>query len=189
MGGALLTSNCGFAQITPDDTLPTNSVVTPLDDLGFPVDRIDDGTIRGANLFHSFREFNVSEGRGAYFSNPAGVENILSRVTGSDPSDVLGMLGVLGNANLFLLNPNGIVFGPNASLDVGGSFVATTASAIGLGDTGIFSASEPVTSNLLSISPSALFFNALASQAEIVNRSTETVQCWALLLMGLRIDL
>jgi large exoprotein involved in heme utilization and adhesion len=79
-------------------------------------------------------------------------------------------LGVLGNANLFLINPNGIVFGPNASLDVQGSFLATTADAVKLGDAGLFSASEPATSNLLTISPSALWFNAVAAQP-IVNQS------------------
>jgi large exoprotein involved in heme utilization and adhesion len=71
---------------------------------------------------------------------------------------------------LFLINPNGIVFGPNASLDVQGSFLATTADAVKLGDAGLFSASQPATSNLLSVSPSALWFNAVAAQP-IVNRS------------------
>jgi filamentous hemagglutinin family protein len=52
---------------------------------------------------------SVLEGRGAYFANPVGVKNILSRVTGANRSDILGRLGVLGNANLFLINPNGIV--------------------------------------------------------------------------------
>jgi filamentous hemagglutinin family protein len=174
MGGAIASSvNCAFAQITPDGTLGAeSSVVTPLDP-DFPIDAITGGATRGVNLFHSFVEFNVDEGRGAYFDNPTGIENILSRVTGSDPSDILGTLGVLGNANLFLINPNGIIFGPNASLDVGGLFVATTANAIRLGDTGIFSASEPATSNLLTVKPSALFFNSLTSQA-IDNRSTAT---------------
>jgi large exoprotein involved in heme utilization and adhesion len=83
----------------------------------------------------------------------------------------LGTLGVTGgNGNLFLINPNGIIFGANASLDVGGSFTATTANAVGLGDTGLFSASAPATSNLLTVRPSALFFNAVAAGA-IVNQS------------------
>ncbi len=72
--------------------------------------------MRGCNLFHSFQEFNVDEGRGVYFSNPDNIVNILSRVTGDNISQILGTLGVLGNANLFLINPNGIVFGPNARL-------------------------------------------------------------------------
>jgi large exoprotein involved in heme utilization and adhesion len=80
-------------------------------------------------------------------------------------------LGVLGGANLFLLNPNGIVFGQNASLDIQGSFVATTAERIQLGDSGYFSAAQPQTSSLLSVSPGALFFNAVANQpGSIINQ-------------------
>ncbi|NER99364.1 MAG: filamentous hemagglutinin N-terminal domain-containing protein, partial [Symploca sp. SIO1B1] len=76
--------------------------------------------------------------------------------------------------NLFLINPNGIIFGEDSKLDVGGSFVATTANRIGLGDTGRFSASEPDSSNLLNINPDVFFFNRLSNQAEIINRSTAT---------------
>jgi filamentous hemagglutinin family protein len=172
MGGALIAASfgdCAFAQLVPDTTLGSeNSRVTPMTPT---VEQIDGGATRGTNLFHSFREFNVGEGRSAYFSNPAGIENILTRVTGTNPSNILGTLGVSGgNANLFLINPNGIIFGVNARLDVGGSFTATTALAIKLGDTGLFSASEPATSNLLTVRPSALFFNAVAPGA-IVNQS------------------
>ncbi len=162
-----------LAQIVPDNTLGAeSSVVTPnLNIQGTPSDRIDGGATRGANLFHSFGEFNVGEGRGAYFANPTGIENILTRVTGSNRSDILGRLGVLGGANLFLLNPNGIVFGPNASLDIQGSFVATTAERIQLGDSGYFSAAQPQTSSLLSVSPGALFFSQVANQpGSIINQ-------------------
>jgi large exoprotein involved in heme utilization and adhesion len=80
-------------------------------------------------------------------------------------------LGVLGGANLFLLNPQGIVFGPNASLDIQGSFVATTAERIQLGDSGYFSAAQPQTSSLLSVSPGALFFSQVANQpGSIINQ-------------------
>ncbi|MEG5175683.1 two-partner secretion domain-containing protein, partial [Microcoleus sp. B3-D7] len=160
------------AQIVPDNTLGAeSSVVTPKVNIrGIQGDRIDGGAIRGANLFHSFEQLSVLEGRGAYFTNPAGILNILSRVTGANRSKINGRLGVDGNANLFLINPNGIVFGPSASLDVQGSFLATTANAVKLGDTGLFSASQPSSSNLLSVSPSALWFNAVAAQP-IVNRS------------------
>jgi filamentous hemagglutinin family protein len=171
MGGALVASlgDCVFAQIVPDTTLGSeNSRVTGISPT---IDQINGGATRGTNLFHSFQEFNVGEGRSAYFTNPAGIENILTRVTGTNPSNILGTLGITGgNANLFLINPNGIIFGQNASLDVGGSFTATTANAIKLGDTGLFSASEPATSNLLTVRPSALFFNAVAPGA-IVNQS------------------
>jgi filamentous hemagglutinin family protein len=111
-----------MAQITPDNSLGNeNSVVVPNQNInGLDSDRIDGGAIRGSNLFHSFQEFNIDNGRGAYFSNPENISNILTRVTGNNLSKILGTLGVLGNANLFLINPNGIVFGPNARLDVGG---------------------------------------------------------------------
>jgi len=159
------------AQIVPDNTLGAeSSVVTPDVIKGIQGDRINGGATRSANLFHSFSQFNVGEGRGAYFTNPAGILNILSRVTGANRSDILGRLGVLGDANLFLINPNGIVFGRFASLDVQGSFLATTADAIKLGDAGLFSASQPATSNLLTVSPKALWFNAVGAQP-IVSRS------------------
>jgi len=160
--------NCGLAQITPDNTLGADErslIRANVEINGLPSDRIDGGAQRGANLFHSFREFNIDPGRGAYFTNPAGIENILSRVTGGDPSNILGTLGVTGgNANLFLLNPNGIVFGPSASLDVGGAFVATTANAIQFGDQGFFSAAAPDIPPLLAVNPSAFLFNQIAAQ-------------------------
>ena len=159
------------AQIVPDNTLGAeSSVVTPDVIKGIQGDRIEGGATREANLFHSFSQFNIGEGRGAYFTPPPEIENILTRVTGANRSDILGRLGVLGDANLFLINPNGIVFGQDASLDVRGSFLATTADGVKLGDVGLFSASQPATSNLLSVSPSALWFNAVAAQP-IVNQS------------------
>jgi filamentous hemagglutinin family protein len=132
------------AQIVPDGNLggTENSVVNPDVINGIPSDRIDGGAIRGSNLFHSFQEFNVLEGRGAYFSNPNGIANILTRVTGVNPSNILGRLGVLGNANLFLLNPKGVFFGANASLDLSGSFFASTADSV-VFDNFEFSASNP----------------------------------------------
>ncbi len=121
-----------LGQVVPDNSLGAeSSVVVPGENInGLPSDRIDGGALRGGNLFHSFQEFNVGDGAGVYFSNPQGIDNIFSRVTGNNISNILGTLGVLGNANLFLLNPNGIFFGPNARLDVGGSFFASTANGI-----------------------------------------------------------
>jgi filamentous hemagglutinin family protein len=166
-----------LAQIVPDNTLGAEgSVVTPdVNIQGIQSDRIDGGATRGANLFHSFQEFNVGEGRGAYFANPTGIENILTRVTGGNPSNILGRLGVLGEANLFLLNPNGIVFGQNASLDVQGSFAATTANAMQFPNGELFSASTPsAPSSLLTVNPSALFFNQVPAGA-IANSSRTPV--------------
>jgi filamentous hemagglutinin family protein len=140
------------AQILPDETLGAEtSVVTPDPIKGIKSDRVSGGAIRGKNLFHSFREFNIGEGRGGYFENPAAIENIFSRVTGSNPSTILGTLGVLGNANLFFLNPNGILFGPDARLDLKGSFLATTADSIIFPEGKLFSATNPEAAPLLTV--------------------------------------
>ena len=181
-----------IAQIIPDTTLGTeNSVVSPTQTVirGVVSDRISGGAQRGANLFHSFDQFNISAGHGAYFVNPAGVENILSRVTGSDPSDLFGTLGVLGDANLFLLNPNGILFGAEARLDVAGSFVATTAEVIALGDQGFFSAVAPAQSSLLSVNPGALFFNQVSNQGGRITSTGQLVAGQDLTLAGDRLNL
>ena len=138
------------AQLLPDNTLGAeSSVVTPINLLE---DRIDGGAMRGTNLFHSFKEFNIDNGRSVYFNNPSTIQNILTRVTGNNPSEILGKLGVLGNANLFLINPKGIIFGQGASLDIKGSFVGSTASFINFADGNQFSAVSTEDKPLLTIS-------------------------------------
>ncbi|MBD2692073.1 beta strand repeat-containing protein [Anabaena catenula] len=161
-----------LAQIKPDTTLGNEaSLVKPKVDIkGAIGDFIDGGAVRGANLFHSFREFSIGDGQRVYFSNPTGVENILTRVTGNNRSDILGTLGILGNANLFLINPKGIFFGENAKLDIAGSFVASTANGVQFDNQGFFSASNPEKIPLLSVNPSALFFNQIGA-ASIESRS------------------
>jgi filamentous hemagglutinin family protein len=89
----------------------------------------------GANLFHSFSQFNLSEGQIANFLTNPNIQNILGRISGGDVSVINGLISVSGgNSNLFLMNPAGIVFGQNARLNVPGSFFATTATGIGFGD-------------------------------------------------------
>ncbi|MEM9217479.1 MAG: filamentous hemagglutinin N-terminal domain-containing protein [Cyanobacteria bacterium P01_F01_bin.150] len=140
------------AQILPDATLGPEASMLEHNVLdGLEIDIIHGGAPRANLLFHSFSEFKVEEGRGAYFANPAGIESILSRVTGPHPSSILGRLGVLGEANMFLLNPNGILFGPNASLDIAGSFMATTADGFSFSDGQIFSAVDPKGPPLLTV--------------------------------------
>ncbi|MBD2166732.1 S-layer family protein [Calothrix membranacea FACHB-236] len=166
-----------LAQITPDETLGNErSVITPNVNIqGAAADQIDGGAIRGSNLFHSFGEFNIQEGQRVYFANPAGINHILSRVTGNNPSNILGTLGVNGSANLFFINPNGIIFGKNASLDVGKSFYATTANSIKFGELGEFGANNPqLPSSLLTINPSAFFFNPQTKPGEIISKSQAT---------------
>ena len=94
-----------LAQLIPDTTLGTeSSVVAPQ---GGQIFQIEGGAERGSNLFHSFESFSIETGQGVYFANPPAIENILTRVTGGNVSDIDGTLGVLGEANLFLLNPMG----------------------------------------------------------------------------------
>jgi filamentous hemagglutinin family protein len=119
---ALRTS--GQAQITLDGSLgPAGPLTGPQYQIGAEL-----GQIRGSNLFHSFGQFHVQTGERATFTGPNTIANILSRVTGGQPSSIDGLLRAeIAGANLFLLNPSGVLFGPNASLDVSGSFHVSTA--------------------------------------------------------------
>ncbi|NEO99371.1 MAG: filamentous hemagglutinin N-terminal domain-containing protein, partial [Symploca sp. SIO2E9] len=160
------------AQILPDQTLGVESSSITAEQLvrGELADLIEGGAIRGTNLFHSFAEFNIAETERVYFANPTGIESILSRVTGDNSSAIFGTLGVDGAADLFLINPNGIVFGPKASLDVAGSFYGTTAEAVKVGE-GVFSAAAPEQSQLLTVNPSVSFWNYLTQNSgDVVNR-------------------
>ncbi|HEY9299051.1 MAG TPA: filamentous hemagglutinin N-terminal domain-containing protein, partial [Phormidium sp.] len=170
--------NCVSAQIVPDNTLgDEHSVVTPNVNInGLPAERIDGGATRDVNLFHSFSEFNVGNGQRVYFANPTGIENILTRVTGSNLSNILGTLGVDGGANLFLLNPNGIFFGPNARLDIAGSFFASTADSVVFNNGYQFSAKNPESPPLLTISVRlGLQYGSNQSGATIANSGNLTV--------------
>ncbi|MBX9258666.1 filamentous hemagglutinin N-terminal domain-containing protein [Desmonostoc muscorum CCALA 125] len=160
-----------LAQIQKDDTLGVeSSIITPKLIDGHPIDQIDGGAIRGKNLFHSFDKFSVSLGRTAYFNNSIDIQNIISRVTGNSISNIDGILKANGAANLFLINPNGIVFGANASLNIGGSFVASTASSLNFADGIKFSTTAPESAPLLTVSvPIGLQFGATA--APIRNQS------------------
>ena len=155
------------AQITPDQTLGAESSVvrSGVEVKGEIADLIEGGTARGENLFHSFSEFNIDVLERAYFASPENIATILSRVTGSNVSNVNGLLGTVGNSDaaLILMNPNGIAFGEGATLDTQGAFTATTAASIQLGEAGLFSAIDPASDQLLSINPSAFLFSKLAT--------------------------
>ncbi|WP_375510047.1 filamentous hemagglutinin N-terminal domain-containing protein [uncultured Nostoc sp.] len=163
--------SCTLAQIQKDGTLGSeSSIITPKLIDGQPIDQIDGGAVRGTNLFHSFEQFSVSAGRTAHFNNAINIQNIISRVSGNSISNIDGILKANGTANLFLINPNGIIFGPNASLNIGGSFVASTASSLNFADGTKFNATSPQTTPLLTVSvPIGLQFGATA--APIRNQS------------------
>ena len=153
------------AQVIPDGTTPTTNLVGNC----LAKCSITGGIQADSNLFHSFQEFNVGRGESVYFADP-GVANIFSRVTGSNSSQIFGTLGVTGDANLWLLNPQGIIFGNGATLDVNGSFFATTADEIIFGDRGSFAANSNSTENLplLTVNPDAFFYHQIGQKNPIV---------------------
>ena len=159
------------AQISADDSLPAPTEVIEQSDR---LIEIMGGTEAGINLFHSFTEFSVEEGNIARFmNNNTDLQNVIGRITGTSISEIFGRIeagGMAPNFNLFLLNPNGIIFGSDASLNINGSFVATTADAIQFDDRGFFGASDPNDPSLLTIQPSAFFFNQMGANP-IYNQS------------------
>ncbi|PSF39000.1 hypothetical protein C7H19_02810 [Aphanothece hegewaldii CCALA 016] len=179
---------CAWGQqsnIKPDRTLGVeSSVIKPNVEIkGHSSDLIEGGANRVVNLFHSFEEFNVGEGNRVYFNNPSGIERIFSRVTGHHQSAILGTLGVLGNADLFLINPSGIIFGHNAALDLKGSFFATTASSVVFEDGTQFSAVNPSSEALLSVRiPIGLQFRE--TLGAIVNQSQSVFKISGFLDIG-----
>ncbi|MGK7931958.1 MAG: filamentous hemagglutinin N-terminal domain-containing protein [Microcystaceae cyanobacterium] len=154
-----------LAQITSDGTLSVPTIVNTNNNLDF---NITNGTQVGPNLYHSFQEFSVPTGGSAVFGNHSNITNIFSRVTGQNISNIDGLLQTNGNASLFLLNPNGIIFGNNAYLDIGGSFIATTAESIVFQDGKIFSSVIEQISPLLSINqPLGIQFGQQAQPIQV----------------------
>ena len=172
--GSLASAKPALAQVPPITPAPdgTGTTVTPEGNTF----NIQGGSLSsdGANLFHSFQKFGLSSGETANFLSNPDIRNILGRVVGGDASYINGLIQVSGgNSNLFLMNPAGILFGPNASLNVPASFTATTATGIGFGS-GWFNAVGSNDYNILVGTPSAFNFAGVQPGA-IVNEGNLTL--------------
>lgn len=148
-------------KVVPDGTLGSK-----IDADASKADRylINGGATKGSNLFHSFKEFSFGSNEQVYFASPNSISNIFSRVTGMDPSKIDGVLGVNGSANLFFLNPNGIMFGKNARLDMSGTFIGSTASGVRFEDSTLFDTAAAQSPMLTMSVPIGLQFGSVAKE-------------------------
>jgi len=132
----------------------------------------DLGTRAGRNLFHSFERFSLATGERATFSGPPAIRNIIGRVTGGARSEIDGTIAsTIPGADLYLLNPAGIAFGPNARLDLQGSFHVASAAELRFADGAIFSASDPAASSFTVAAPEAFGFLGPSPAPILVDRS------------------
>jgi filamentous hemagglutinin family protein len=137
----------------------------------------DLGTRRGDNLFHSFEKFGIASGQTATFTGPGAIRNVISRVTGGEVSNINGKLAsTVGQADLYFLNPAGVIFGPNAKLDVPGSFHVSTAHELRFADGTHFSTLDKTGSGLTVAPPEAFGFLDRAPKGITVDKSQLRLQ-------------
>jgi filamentous hemagglutinin family protein len=183
---ACLNANPAFTQtIIPDGTTPSTVTPSGLDHT------IINGTAAGTNLFHSFQRLDIPTGGSATFDlvNTPAITTIFSRVTGGSVSNLDGAIRTLNGTNpvsLFLMNPAGIIFGPNASLNIGGSFVGTSASSIKFANGAEFASSAtPLSAPLLTISvPIGLQMGQNPGSIQLQGATLEVQPNQGLILMG-----
>jgi len=165
--GCLLTAPPARAQVVLDGSLggTPGQAVGAGDGADYLI--TDDlGTLRGSNLFYSFRDFNVRTGELARFTGPDAVQNLIARVTGGRPSSIDGTIAsAIPGSHLYFLNPAGLLFGANALLDVTGSFHASTATQLRFVDGSTFAARMNAPHLLSAASPAE--FGFLDAQAPI----------------------
>ena len=193
LGHLSLTYSVSAQSVTADGTLSTT--VTSPDNLNFTITNGNQPN-SGANLFHSFSQFSVPTGGSATFNlvSTPNITTIFSRVTGGNVSNIDGLIQTTNNSNpvsLFLLNPSGIIFGPNASLNIGGSFVGTTANSVIFSDGVKFSANDLTANPLLTVNaPIGLNLEANAGAISLQKMATlQVAQGNTLALVGSQINM
>ncbi|MBK1648966.1 filamentous hemagglutinin N-terminal domain-containing protein [Rhabdochromatium marinum] len=136
------------------------------------------GQTRGTNLFHSFQRFNIPTDQSATFTGPDHIQNVIGRVTGGQTSNIDGQLrSEVGQADVYLINPAGVVMGPKATVDVPASLHVSTASELRFKDGSRFSATDPGASSLTLAAPEAFGFLGQQSAANLqLNGSQLQVQ-------------
>ncbi|MGE0085572.1 MAG: filamentous hemagglutinin N-terminal domain-containing protein [Desulfococcaceae bacterium] len=152
----------------------TDGTVGPAQSLNGPDYQIshDLGKTAGQNLFHSFQQFSVSNGQSATFTGPDSIENVISRVTGGEISSIDGLLrSQIGTADFFFINPSGVVFGPNAQVDVPAAFHVSTADELRFADGNVFSATNPNTSTLTAAQPESFGYLSPQPASIVLNGS------------------
>ena len=189
-GAAVSTPTVAKAQISADNTLTDTTTVGG----SSPDFVIEGGTTAGTNLFHSFKEFSIPNRGTAEFNltNTPNVENIISRITGIGNnyiSNLDGEISITNGANpttnFFLLNPNGIIFGPDAQLSFNGSFLATTADSFSFENGAAFSVSNPQSPSQLTIStPIGIQFGAKANPITATGSTLEVIPGQEISLVG-----
>ena len=179
LGGIFLPITVSAQPVTSDGTLSTT--VTSPDNRNFTITNGNQPN-NGANLFHSFSRFSIPTAGSATFDlvNTPNISTIFSRVTGGNISNIDGLIQTTNSNNpvsLFLLNPNGIIFGKNARLNIGGSFIATTANSIIFSDGVNFSASDRTSNPLLTIaSPIGLNMGSNAGAIAVQNTGHRLIE-------------
>jgi filamentous hemagglutinin family protein len=164
----IIITNSTNAEIATDGTVgPATSLTGPNFEIGANL-----GATRGTNLFHSFHTFSIDTGESATFTGPGSIENVISRVTGGEGSNIDGLLrSEVGTADFYFINPAGVMFGPNAQVDVPAAFHVSTADELRFQDGTIFSASSPESSALSMASPESFGFLSPQPASLIVNGS------------------